>query len=164
MGSPFASQTTSAPIPLPCDPPHTIVVRKLTALEIDGAQQTHRAGLLSGDGRSWAATFKRALERGATDPEVLQALADPLTGYDRYALVRAGLVSWSYPQSLTPVPAKAATPAKGKEPGAPATPAYDAIGDLDDEAVDVIAREVLRLTKPSLFLTADEREAARKNG
>jgi len=36
--------------------------------------------------------------------------------------------------------------------------------DLDDEAVDFIATEVLRLTKPGLFhATEDDAEAAQKN-
>jgi hypothetical protein len=152
----FASQTQSDPIPLPMDPPHWVLVRKLTARETERAQEGHRESLLTGSTRSWAVAFRRMLEKGAQDPEVLQAIADPLTGYDRYALVRAGLVAWSYPQTLTPIAAKAAGD------GAPA-PAYDAIEDLDDDAVDFIAREVLRLTKPSLFhQSAADVEAEKK--
>jgi hypothetical protein len=151
MPSPFASQTQSDPIPLPFDPPHTITVRKLTGREIERAQQAHRDGLTTGNARSWAVTFRRMLEKGASDPEVLKVLADPLTGYDRYELVRAGLVAWSYPQPIT---------ADRKALG---DPAVDAIDDLDDEAVDFIATEVLRLTKPALFYRAlEDAEAAQK--
>lgn len=146
MGSPFASLSVSDPIPLPFDPPHTVIVRKLTGREIEAAQDAHRGNL--GSPRSWAATFRRMLEQGtATDPEVLKAIRDPLTGYDRYALVRAGLVAWSYPQ-----------PIKRTEKAATDTTVVtvDAVEDLDDEAVDFIAREVLRRTKPALFLTTEE--------
>jgi hypothetical protein len=142
MGSPFASHTQST-VPLPCDPPHTITIRKLTGREIEQAQEAHRSNL--GSPRSWAATFRRMLEKGsATDPDVLQAIRDPLTGYDRYALVRAGLVAWSYPQALKFTPSDKVD---GK---------VDAIEDLDDEALDFIATEVLRLTKPQLFMTSAE--------
>ena len=160
----FASQTVSDPIPVPFDPPHTVTVRKLTARECDAAAEAHRDGIASGSARAWPATFRRMLEKGANDPDVLKAIADPLTGYDRFALVRSGLTAWTYPQSITPVPAKAEVKAKGNVPGSPAVPASDAIEDLDDEAVDFIATEVLRLTKPHLFhATAEDAEVAQKN-
>lgn len=152
----FASQTQSDPIPIPFDPPHTVTVRRLAGHEIEKAEEAHRDSIATGSARSWAVTFRRMLEKGATDAEVMKAVASPLTGYDRYSLVRAGLVAWTYPQSVKPVKAKAAVPAKGATPASPAVEAYDAIDDLDDEAVDFIATEVLRLTKPALFLTAEE--------
>lgn len=148
MSSPFASQSKSEPIPLPFDPPNWVVVRKLTGRESDACQETHRGSLASGSPRTWASTFRRALEKGATDPQVLQALHDPLTGYDRFAVVRAGLLAWSYPLSVT----KTTTTATGTT----AISVVDAVDDLDDEAVDFIATEVLRLTKPALFLASEE--------
>lgn len=159
MGSPFASHTTSDPIPLPFDPPHWIQVRKLTGREVERAQEAHRATLASGSARSWAATFRRMLEKGASDPEVVKVIRDPLTGYDRYALVRAGLVAWSYPQSVKPVPVITSSKL-GTAPDTPVAEPYDAIEDLDDEAVDFIATEVLRLTKPALFAATEEDAAA----
>lgn len=163
MGSPFASQTEVV-VALPFDPPNTVTVRKLTGRELEAAQEAHRDSILSGSARSWGRTFRRMLEKGASDPDVLKALADPLTGYDRYALVRSGLVSWTYPQSIKTVKAKTAVPANGAMPAEPTVEASDAVEDLDDEAVDFIATEVLRLTKPTLFLTPEEAEGARKNG
>ena len=142
----FASQTQQT-IPIPFDPPNTVTVRKLTGRETEEAQEAHRSSIATGSARSWAATFRRMLEHGASDPDVLKVIADPLTGYDRYALVRSGLVAWSYP-----LPVK---PADGAATGA--------VDDLDDEAVDFIAREVLRITKPGLFATQEESEADRKN-
>lgn len=152
----FASETQSDQIPVPGDAGHTVVVRKLTGIEIEAAQQAHANGIAAGGARTWAARFRRMLEHGGTDTETLQAIADPLTGYDRFALVRAGLVSWSYPRSVKPVLAKPAIAAKGSAPASPPVAASDAIADLDDEAVDFIATEVLRLTKPALFLTSEE--------
>jgi hypothetical protein len=155
MGSPFASLTVSDPIPLPFDSEHWIKVRKLTGREIDAAQEGHRTEFVSGRINSWSAMFRRALQQGASDPQVLKAIADPLTGFDRFSLVRSGLVEWSYPQTL-------AAPAK---PNGAVSERQKSIDDLDDEAVDFIAREVLRLTKPGLFhatvedATADRGEA-----
>lgn len=145
----FASQTQQT-IALPFDLPHTVTVRKLTGREIERAQESHRGNLAAGSARAWSATFRRALEKGAGDPDVLKAIADPLTGYDRFVLVRAGLIGWSYPQALNG--------------SSVSSTAHDAVEDLVDEAVDFIATEVLRLTKPRLFQTSDEAAVARKNG
>lgn len=164
MGSPFASQSVSDPIPLPFDEGQWITVRKLTGRECDRAADAHRGQVASGSPRAWPATFKRALEKGATDPQVLAALADPLTGYDRYVIVRSGLVAWSYPQSVKPVPGTAAIAAKDGQAAQPAVEGSDAVEDLDDDAVDFIAREVLRRTKPALFLSEPEAAAEKKSG
>lgn len=156
----FASQTQSDPIPIPFDPPHTVTVRKVTGRECDTAQEAHATGVAAGGSRLWATKFRRILEGSISDKQrVEQAIADPLTGYDRYALVRAGLVAWSYPQRL-------AVPPDLKDKGVIAAVAAErekAIDDLDDEAVDFIATEVLRLTKPGLFhATEEDVEAAQK--
>jgi hypothetical protein len=149
----FASQTQDT-IPIPFDPPHTVTVRKLTGRELEAAQAAHRDSLTTGNPRSWAALFRRGLQKGASDPDVLKAIADPLTGYDRYVMVRAGLLAWSYPQSITPVTVKV----EGKPDRI-----VDAIDDLDDEGVDFIATEILRLTKPALFVTVEEAVAEKKS-
>jgi len=144
----FASQTTSDPIPIPFDPPHTVTVRKLTGRELERAQQAHMIGIVSGSARTWAARFSAMAKTG--DPKAMELLNDPLLGYDREAVIRSGLVAWSYSQPIAAVPPSEKTP--------------DAIADLDDEAMDFIAREIMRRTKPSLFQTDAEREEARKNG
>jgi hypothetical protein len=157
VGNPFASQSVSDPIPLPFDPPHTVTVRKLTGREVEAAAAAHRSGLAGGNARSWPEKLKRALQYGATDPEVLKAIQDPLTGYDRFALVRSGLVAWSYPLPIKRID----TPATGTT----VLSVVDAVEDLDDEAVDFIATEVLRLTKPALFYATEEvAEAEKKSG
>lgn len=143
----FASQTQSDPIQIPFDQPHTIVVRKLTGKE-------YQAAVSDAEGRI-TALFRRALAAGGVkDPGVLAAVASPLTGHDRYALVRAGLVSWSYPQSVKPV--------KAQPDAKPPVEASDAVNDLDDEAMDFIATEVLRLTKPALFVAPEAVEDTQK--
>ena len=144
MGSPFASRTTDT-IALPFDPPHTATLRKLTGRELDKAQEVHLRDIVAGrwSPHGWAAVFQRQLAKGiATNADAEHLLRDPLNGYDRHAIVTAGLTAWSY-----------ADPVLSPE----------AIEDLDDDALEWFAREILRRTKPGLFQTADEAEAAQKN-
>lgn len=66
---------------------------------------------------------------------------DKWSGLDRYGLITFGLAEWSYPQAV----------------GA------EAINDLDDDAVNFIALEVLKHTKAWLFTTTPaEAEADQK--
>ena len=151
----FASHS-QVTIPIPFDAPNTVTIRKLTGREVELAQAAHRDSFLGSSPRLWSSTFRRALEKGVSDPEVAKAIADPMIGFDRFTVVRAGLVGWSYP-----------LPVKRSEMTTTATPVVtvtDPVEDLSDEAVEFIATEILRLTKPALFQTDADREAARKNG
>lgn len=153
----FASQTKSDPIPVPFDPPHTIVVRKLTGRELDLAEAEDLKGFVAGRSpRGWAATFTKALANGtATDADADRALADPLNGFDRHFLVSFGLVSWTYTNE--------ATEKKQKKDVDPHTPTAAQLADLSDEMVEFIAVEVMKRTKPERFQTVAEMQAAQKN-
>ncbi len=136
----FASKT-QATVALPFDPPHTITIRKLTGREYEETQEVHRAGVAAGRTRSWNIAVRRMLEHGVEDAKVKAAVADPLTGFDRSAIAKGGLVSWTCPEGI------------------------EAVADLDDEALEFVATEILRLTKPALFVTTVEQaEADQKNG
>jgi len=154
MASPFASLTVSDPIPLPWDAQAWCKVRRLTARELDQAAESHRGQFASGNPRQWPGLLRRALEKGASDPEVLTAIRDPLLGYDRFSLVRSGLVAWSYPFPLQ----KTTTTATGTT----AITIVDPIDDLDDEAIDFLAHAVLKLTKPGLYLTPEQADEEKK--
>jgi hypothetical protein len=153
----FASHKQDT-VPVPFDQPHTVTVRKLTGRELELAQESHAQGVALGRSRVWASTFRLTLEKGfAASADAIKALNDPLTGYDRYSLVASGLLAWTYPQSV----------ARPADLDAEATKAalrarQQAIDDLDDEGVEFIAREVLRLTKPSLFQNEEEAKADQK--
>jgi len=140
----FASQTSQT-IPIPGAAPHTVTIRKLTAGELDAAQGVHLRTTLAGRWapHGWAAQFTQHLAKGTATPvEAERVLSDPLNGYDRHTLVKAGLVAWSVPDPvLSP----------------------EAIDDLDDDTLEFFAREILQVSKPSLFRTPEEAEAARKN-
>jgi hypothetical protein len=143
----FASQTTET-LPIPFDAPHTATIQKLAGKDVDAAQLDHMAGVVTGRGRNWAVRFlELARANAATEKDARKVLDDPLSGYDRLTLVRRGLKAWTYEIDGKPKPITDA-----------------AIEDLDDEALEFLARAVLQLTKPALFQTADEREAAQKNG
>lgn len=147
----FASRTQQT-IALPFDEPHTVTIRRLTGREVERAQSEHLKSMVGGrSARGWSGAFQRIIAGLAAPADAERALADPLSGYDRFAIVRSGLVAWSYPDPLKPDPLKPAVAGT-----------VDAIEDLDDDAVEFIAREILRITKPALFLTEEEAKAAQK--
>ncbi len=143
----FADETTET-IPIPFDPPHTATIRQLTGGEVEEAQRADALAVASGGVRTWAERIKRMSATG--DPKALEILADPLLGYDRLTIIRAGLLAWTYPQLIAIVPATEKTPAK------------DAVGNLLDGPMDFFAREILRRTKPALFQTPEDAKAAQK--
>lgn len=163
MSSPFASLVVSDPIPLPFDEGQWVQVRALTGRQYEAAQVFHRSNFVAND--KWAGFFRDAIEHGPTSAQARLLLDDPLTGYDRYALVRSGLTAWSYDKPIKRIEGKPAVEASDKTPAQPAIDPIDAIEDLNDDAIEFIAREVLKLTKPSLFVTTeDEAEAALVKG
>jgi len=94
-------------------------------------------------------TFMRRAAAGiATNADAEKVLHDPLSGYDRITLCKEGVKAWTCVD-------------KDGKP-LPVTP--EAINDLDEDALEWMATQVLKLTKPSLFQTDDEKAADRKNG
>ena len=64
------------------------------------------------------------------------------TPIDTHAVLRMGIVSWTYPDPVTP----------------------ETIADLTREALELLALAIMKLTMPSLFQTPEERETETKNG
>ena len=145
MGSPFASHHTQI-VTMPDG--HTVTIHKVSGKDLDAAQYEHMTGIATGRGRNWATNFMSLAASGkATYADAEKVLRDPLAGFDRLSLVKAGVSAWSYSiNSEKPVPVGSA-----------------AIDDLDDETLELLATAVLKLTKPGLFQTAAEREATQKN-
>jgi hypothetical protein len=145
----FASRTQQT-IDLPFDVPHTVTIQKLAGRHLEQAKQANQAAAVESLRRMGGATFQRELN--AIGPSVVIAdavakvQANPLSGYDRYVLLEKGIKAWTYVDDAGAV--------------IPVTAA--AIEDLDDEAIDFLARAVLQLTKPALF--AVDAEADQKNG
>lgn len=182
MSSPFASQHTKT-IHLPDDPDQSIVIRRLPGRHLEKAQAENTFSSFDAVRRMGGARVQKELQEVFADDkkkaEVEQAQKDPLRGYDRDVLLYKGIVSWSYPESLEPQPALsldgvtkaieagdlktaiALATQWAKDGGQMRIPAID---DLDAESSEFIAREILRLSRPSLFQTEAETEDARKNG
>jgi hypothetical protein len=155
MGNPFASHTTKV-LELPFDPPQTVTIRRLPGRHLEAAGRERVFARMDAirrmGGPRWQKDLQSAIAQEeqeaaastvAPEPvvEAAPAPADPLLDYDKQVLVAHGVVAWSYPDPVTP----------------------ERIADLDADAVDWIAREVLRLTKPALFQTPADVEAAVKN-
>jgi len=138
----FAAQTTDT-IPIPFAAGKTATIRALTGGELDAAQGAHLKATIAGQStHGWAATFQRKLASGtATAADANAALADPLGGYDRHTIVKAGVLAWTVPEALSPA----------------------AIDDLVDDALEWFATVILRKSKPALFQTVAEVEETRKN-
>lgn len=149
----FASETTTT-IPLPFDAPHTVTIQQLTGRDVELAQAAHLRDFVGANSpRGWPAKFKLALATGtAVESDAQKMLNDPLVGYDRLTVARGGLKGWSYTIKND----------KGDDVPKPVTP--KAVEDLNDDALEFVAIEIMKLTKPSLFLTDEEKQAARKNG
>lgn len=144
----FASQTTATVHPGD-DRTASIVVQKLGGYACEVAQAAHAQGVFNGfTGRGWANKFYRSLQAGtATEAEAVQALADPLIGFDRLQVVRLGIQSWSFTVEIdgktAPMPINDTT-----------------VHDIDDDTLDQLAIEIMRLTKPDRFKNDQDPEPA----
>lgn len=138
----FASRVTKV-LPFGAD---SVTIKKLTgrALERAAQESQFRAGEYMARA---GAGFREQVGKVDTSSAAAQAvLANPLNSYDRYTLAREGVVAWTFTEN-----------------GAAVEVSPETIDDLDDDISETIAREVLRLSKPSLFQSADEQKAAQKN-
>ena len=191
MGSIFASRT-QVTIPIPFDSPNEVTIQKLTGRQLGKAQQAFFNELIAGVQERGGAKVQKDIQtlfekdKTSVDVEVAKVQADPLNGYDPYVLILYGVKAWTYPESLKPVmvvdeeserlvEAVKAVAAFLDNKGLIAD-AIDkvmsvakvmrwripAVEALDAEAVDFFAREVLKLTKPSLFLNTEEAKATQR--
>jgi hypothetical protein len=141
--------------------PFDAVIRKLNPKHLEAAAMAEQIKVFTmPDAVGGAVKFKELKKLFELTPEeraevaarkaaspAPDAPADPLEGYDRVTLVDKGLVSWTADEPIE-------TPAQKRA----------AIEELDEETLDTLAREVLKLARPKLFLTADEAAADTKNG
>lgn len=162
----FASREQKT-LPVPFDLPNEITIQKLSAKQLERASKTFIDGMIAdvqsrGGSRVmkdmqelWKKAEAPGPDGAAVVKEIESVKSDPLNGYDKHVLIRMGIVSWTYPESLKP----ASVVEKTNDGRDMTVVTYPAIDDLSDEAVEFFATEILRLTKPSLFLTAEEKKA-----
>lgn len=124
-----------------------VTIRQLTGRQLERARQAHLVKTLEMV-RSQASMLKEleslvpAANQAAAGSGSASTPVDPMASVDKPTVVLAGVVAWS---ADVPV-------------------SDEAVGDLSEDAVDVLATAIMRLTKPSLFLSADAQEAEEKNG
>jgi hypothetical protein len=139
----FASRTQLT-VPLPFDEGQTVTIRRLPGRKLEKARLEKQIASQEFVTRMGGQEFRKQLNAvGDTETQkklVAEAQADPLNSYDAHTVAAAGIVAWSYPEPVTP----------------------EAIEDLDGEALEFLAREILKLSKPSLFQTVDEAAAVKK--
>lgn len=139
-------------IELPHDPPHTVTIQKLPGRHYYEADRQNDYAAQEYVQKMGGAEFRRqladALKGQDTEEAFKQARRDPVHGFDKYIVLKAGIRAWSYTEADgTPIPV---------------TP--EAIEDLDVDTVEYVAREILRYTKPTLFMTSEEAKADQKKG
>lgn len=130
------------------DPVQRITIRKLAGRHLEtAAVEAQRKSLDNVRHMGGPAMVKEFLAmrepKPASTPETVEAVAaDPMSGYDPISLAQQAVVSWTFEEPLTPT----------------------AIEEMDDDTLGWLSAAVLKLAKPRLFLTAEEREVARGNG
>lgn len=137
----FASFITKV-VEMPGAPEHTVTIRKLAPKHLSAAAKASQLESIAAFKEIGGAAFVKELQSMGGDEAVSRARSkDPLIGYDRLTLLEHGIKSWTFEEPLS----------------------REFFEDnLDDDTLTTLAREVLQLAKPALFVA--EPEEARKNG
>ena len=124
MSSPFASLVTET-VPIEKDPPHTATIRKLTAAASSRRRRSRDSA------RVWPKVLRSGVRNAGATIDFAATLRDPLRDLRSPSRRHGG-------------PPRVDVRAEG-------TPAAAQIADLDDDTIDLLARAILRLSKPALF-------------
>lgn len=134
--------TETVPLPPPADPGTTVTIRKLAPKHLEAARraaQTRATAEARDLGLSALLKEIQALPAGTVERAVA---ANPLLLYDAVTILQHGLVNWTLERDCH---------------------AVEVLEDLDEGIRDHLATVILKLTRPGLFQTAEEGQAARKN-
>ena len=135
----FTSRVTRT-IEIPHDPGQKVNIRKLAPRHLEAASKEAQRQSLADLKAMGGPAFVKELQ-ALTETQRVQ-IPDPMNLYDRIVLLAKAVTGWTYDE-----PADVAS--------------YE---DLDEPTLNHIAREILTLSKPELFQTAEESAEARKNG
>jgi ribosome recycling factor len=120
----------------------SVTIRKLSAKSLEKAAEQRQiavAQFTSQMGaeimKMWTTKDKDAVAAPAAEVPIEEQRKARYGLYDRFSVLKAGVVSWSYPEKI-----------------------HDGIEDLDEDAVQKLHEEILDLSLPPL--TQEEREAA----
>jgi hypothetical protein len=150
MGSIFANRITQT-LTIP-DTSETVTIRKLAPRHLEAASDAQMLKAMDRLGKLGGVNGLTALQKlqekggeksaGGTHESDADKTADPMNGLDALTLIAKGVVSWTLDE-----PAEMA-----------------AFEELDEDTRDWLARAILRLTRPALFQSPDEREDATVKG
>jgi hypothetical protein len=148
--------TKTLPIPFTFNDPgdvrhHEVTIQKLSGRHLWKADTENDFAAQEYVRKMGGAEFRKQLEeatKGKPKKAVATAKADPVNLYDKHTIVFYGLRSWTYDE-LIPEP-KDAEARKAL------------VEDLDPDALEWLAREILRFTRPALFKTEEEAKADQK--
>jgi hypothetical protein len=149
----FASDTIKT-IDLPFAPGESAVIRKLSGYQLGKAQKAFFNDMIQGVVERGGAKVQKDIEELFNktpedfDADVKKVQADPLNGFDKFTLVVLGV------NEMTKRPDWAGL-AKDKR--------MELARDMDDEVIEFFATEIMKLTKPALFMTTREAEAEKKS-
>lgn len=128
-------------IEMPLADGYTVTIRQLAGRHLDKARKASQLESVQSVRELGAALIKE-IQQITREEIAEEKQSDPLLGYDHGTLVRLGVTAWSLDDELSP----------------------ETCEELPEDTQEALAREILRYSKPSLFRTADDAEAAQKNG
>lgn len=142
----FASRKTIT-LDMPADPGQTVTIQALSGEKFRRAGEEAQVAAMENFRRLGGAEMRRevaSLQSAAASAgvSVAEFVEDPVSNFDRAFVLKAGVKAWTYDLEVTDA----------------------TLADLSEEASEFLAREILRLTKPALFQTAEQRETVQKNG
>lgn len=122
---------------------YVVVIRQLNPRQIEAAvKETQRRSFEDVKALGGFSVLKELRELVTDEQAKDEGEKNPLLIYDRETLIDKGVVSWTFPEDKTP----------------------ENIANLTEDVRDWLATEILRLTKPALVQSQEERKAAQKNG
>ena len=153
----FTSRVTKT-LPIPGEvPEQTVTIRKLAGRHLEAAaveaQRKSMANVQAIGGPALVKEFMAMSDGPKPKPGTSEddedgpkasdapVVDDPMNGYDPATLIKCGVIGWSLPDEVTP----------------------ELLADMDDERVEWLSTEILKLAKPRLFQTVGQAEDARGN-
>ena len=139
MKPPFTSLFTEV-LKVPGDPDQTITIRMLAPESLEQAAKLQQRKVMQDVREMGGMAILKEFEDLKTAGTEARA-SDPLLQFDRVTLLEKGIIAWTYEPKVSRATCT----------------------DLTEEVAEFVARAILRLAKPSLFVTAEEAEAEKKD-
>jgi hypothetical protein len=144
----FANRITDT-LTIPGTDGQTVTIRKLAPKHLEAASDAlslkSMAQIDKFGGLERVTAMQQLGAKGKADVDETQRVempADPLRGFDALTLIEKGVVSWTCEEPV----------------------GIEAFEELNEDTCDWLAKAILKLARPALFQTADEREDSTVKG